>query len=149
MLVPMKMCASTGMPASWEIRTIGSMSAVFVRPGPGAGRAYAQACAGDFLCQAQRVRAHFIPRRGQADVRDVDAQLLHEVKDPELFLNGRRLYRRGLKAVAERFIVEFDRVVFPVEQPSGILALVVEVVPGIDEVAIVEYFHRSCLLLLK
>src|SRR5579859_4016711 len=44
----------------------------------------------------------------QTDVERVDAELLHQVQDAQLLLDGRIFDRGRLQAVAQRFVVEQD-----------------------------------------
>ena len=62
--------------------------------------------AGDLARQPLDVADHVRTRAGEADVRRVDAELLHEMEDLELLVDRRRRYRRRLQPVAERLVVE-------------------------------------------
>ena len=56
--------------------------------------------AGDLARQPLDVADHMRTRAGEADVRGVDAKLLHEMEDFELLVDRGRRYRRRLQPVA-------------------------------------------------
>ena len=91
-----------------------------------------QAVVGDFPGEALDVGDHVRARPGQADVRRVDPQVVHQVQERDLLLDGRRAHRGRLQPVPERLVVEHD----------GARHGLVGAVPVVDE----RVRHGSCTL---
>ena len=98
------MPTSSGRPVRWLISTIGVMSAMVVRAAQLA-RTFSLAST---ISRASRSTSRDDVRAGagQADVGGVDAELVDQVQDLDLLLDGRRPHRRRLQPVAQRLVVE-------------------------------------------
>jgi hypothetical protein len=86
----------------------------------------------DLLRQPQDLFLNMGARAGQTYVDGMNPEIVHEVKDLELLLDGRRGDGRTLEAVPERFVVEFDGF-------GWIEETCVRQVPVVDEIPV---FHR-------
>ena len=93
-----------GSPARWLTSIIGVMSPTTVRPAR--GDLDLHLAVDDLLAHAQDVVERALAAARQADVRLIDAEVLHQMQDAKLVLDARVLDARVLQAVAQRLVEE-------------------------------------------
>ena len=105
---PMNVPTSSLRPVRWLISAIGVMSATVVRAAQLARTVSLRI--DDLARQPLDVLHHVRAGAGQADVGGVDAELVDQVEDLDLLVDGRRAHRRRLQPVAQRLVVQHARV---------------------------------------
>jgi hypothetical protein len=103
----------------------------------GAGGEDRELLGDDFLGEAGGVGDGAGPSTGEADVSPVDAHVVHEVDEAELVVDRGVEGGGALDAVAEGLVVEFEGAV-------GEGDALLDGVPVVDDVALVEVSHRGC-----
>ena len=101
-LDPMKAQTSMGSPARWLISMIGVMSAD--DGAAGAADLDVHLAVDDLLAEPEHVVERALAAAGEADVGVLDAEIVHQVQDAELVVDGRVLDARVLQAVAQRLV---------------------------------------------
>ena len=129
----MNVAASILIPTSFATRTIGSISAMTVR-------AAQFGAIGSLWSRISLARAlHLLDDTGtrprQADIGGDDTEVRHQVQQPLFDVERRIGDRRGLQAVAQGLVVQFNPGTGPIEA-----AVYTRAVPVVDKLALIHPF---------